>query len=73
MLVWIFGIEDVVAQNLSDRDAVGDLAGHHYEVARLYRVGELIELCGEVPEPVPPPVTASSLWRFSGSRSAAAS
>ena len=56
MLVWIFGIEDVVAQNLSDRDAVCNLAGHHYEVARLYRVGELIELCGEVPEPVPPPV-----------------
>ena len=56
MLVRIFRIEDVVAGNLADRDAVGKLARHHDEVADPYRVGELVELGCEVPEPVPPPV-----------------
>ena len=53
VLVRILGIEGVVAGNLADRDAVRKLARHHDEVADLYRVGELIELRGEVPEPVP--------------------
>ena len=56
VLVRIFGIEDVVARDLADRDAVGKLARHHDEIADLCRVGELIELRGEIPEPVPPPV-----------------
>ena len=56
MLVRIFGVEDVVARDFADRNAVRELSGHHNEVAGLYRVGELIELRGEVPEPVPPPV-----------------
>ena len=56
MLVRIFGIEDVVARNVADRDAVGKLAEHHDDVADLYRVGELIELRREVAEPVTPPV-----------------
>ena len=56
MLVGIFGIEGVVARDLADCDAVGKLARHHDQIADLDRVGELIELRGEVPEPVPPPV-----------------
>ena len=56
MLVRILGIEDVVAGNLANRDAVRKLARHHDEVTDLYRVGVLVELRGEVPESVPPPV-----------------